>query len=304
MKRVVQILFILILVLFIGGLLAGVGGMVALFDPPERKIGKDSILALDLNGVITDGETFLELLRKYRKEKHVKAVLIRINSPGGVVGPSQEIHDEIKRTREEFKKPVYVFCSALAASGAYYAAVAADKIYTTPGCMMGSIGVLMEFVNLERLYDWAKVQRYALTTGKFKNAGAEYKPLTEEQKALFQEMIDDVLQQFKDAIIAGRKMKPEFLDQYADGRIFTGAKAVKLGFADAVGSWDDARKELGELVGMGADAKVFKAKKKRTLMDYLEDDGPESKMVEFGEKLIGAKLSGRPLYLLPGSVQF
>ena len=101
-----------------------------------------------------------------------------------MVGPSQELWAELKRTREEFKKPVVAFCSAVAASGAYYAAVAADKIVTTPGCLIGSIGALMEFVNLAKLYDWAKIDRYAITTGTFKDAGAEYQPLTSEQRAL------------------------------------------------------------------------------------------------------------------------
>lgn len=305
MKRVVQGLFIFIILVFVGTILAGVGGMVALFSDPEEHVSKSSILALDLDGVITDGKDFLDLLRKHRKDSHVKGVLIRINSPGGVVGPSQEIFDEIKRTRTEFKKPVIAYCSAVAASGAYYSAVAADKIFTTPGCMMGSIGVIMEFMNLEKLYDWAKVHRYSITTGKFKDAGAEYKELTAEQRALFQEMLDDVLKQFKAAIIEGRKMKPEFLDQYADGRIFTGQQAVKLGFADQVGSWDDARKALGEMTGLGSDPEVFKAKKQRGFMEFLEEaSGGESRLTKWIDSRIGTELNARPLFLMPGATAF
>jgi len=303
-KRVVQILFVLILVIFIGSMLAGIGGMMALFsgEEPAARISKSSILALDLDGVIIDGKDFLELLRKHRKDDRIKGVLIRINSPGGVVGPSQEIYDEIKRTREEFKKPVIAYCSAVAASGAYYAAAAADKIFTTPGCMMGSIGVLMEFVNLERLYDWAKIQRYALTTGEYKDAGAEYKALTPAQRSLFQEMLNDVLAQFKGAIIEGRKMKPEFLDQYADGRIFTGRQGVKLGFADQVGSWDDARKALGEMTGLGPDAEIFKARKRKGFMDFLEEASAESRLHKTVENLLHTELNARPLFLMPGAI--
>lgn len=302
MKRVVQALFIIVMVVFIGSLLAGVGGILTLFGGDmEERVTKASILSLELDNVIIDGKDFLELLRKHRKDDRIKGVLIRINSPGGVVGPSQEIHDEIKRTREEFKKPVIAYCSAVAASGAYYAAVAADKIFTTAGCMMGSIGVLMEFVNLEKLYDWAKIQRYALTTGKFKDAGAEYKPLTPEQRGLFQELLDDVLAQFKGAIVEGRKMKPEFLDQYADGRVFTGQQAVKLGFADQVGSWDDARKHLGELTGLGPDVEVFKARKRKGFLDFLEDASTEAKISEVADKLLHSNLNARPLFILPGA---
>lgn len=306
MKRVVQGLFIFLIVIFVGSILAGVGGVIALISGgPEEHVSKSSILALDLEGVITDGKDFLELLRKHRKDPHIKGVLIRINSPGGVVGPSQEIFDEIKRTREEFKKPVIAYCSAVAASGAYYSAVGADKIFTTPGCMMGSIGVIMEFMNLEKLYDWAKVHRYSITTGKFKDAGAEYKELTAEQRALFQDMLDDVLKQFKAAIIEGRKMKPEFLDQYADGRIFTGQQAVKLGFADQVGSWEDARKALGEMTGLGANPEVFKGKKQRGFMEFLEDaTGEESRITKWIDSRMGAQLNARPLFLLPGAVAF
>jgi protease-4 len=304
MKQVVQVLFTIIVVLVIGGILIGIGGVMSVFNPADERVEKPSILALDLEGVIMDGRDFLDTLRKYRKEDRIKAVLIRINSPGGVVGPSQEINDEIKRTREEFKKPVIAFCSAVAASGAYYAAVGADKIVTTPGCMIGSIGALMEFMNLEKLYDWAKVQRYAITTGKFKDAGAEYKPLTSEQRELFQDLLNDVLAQFKAAIVEGRKMKPEFLNQYADGRVFTGAQAVKLGFADSVGSWDDARKMLGQMANLGDNPETFKPKKHRGVMDFFEDASSESKMHKIAQDLLQTELNARPLMILPGAVGF
>ncbi len=303
MKRAVQIIFILVVVLFLGSIFLGVGSLLAVFNPQDEKVDKPSLLALDLEGVIIDNRDFLETLRKYRKDDRIKGVLIRINSPGGVVGPSQEMFEEIKRTRTEFKKPVVAFCGAVAASGAYYAAVGADKIVTTPGCMIGSIGALMEFINLEKLYDWAKVQRYAITTGKFKDAGAEYKPLTAEQRTLFQDLLNDVLAQFKAAIIEGRKMKPDFLNQYADGRVFTGAQAVKLGFADSTGTWDDARKELGEMTGLGNDPEIFKTKKHRGLMEFFEEaSGGESKMRKLAESVLKTELNGRPLFMLPGAV--
>ena len=291
-------------VLVVVGVMSAVGGIVSLVNPPEEKLGKVGLVALDLDGVITDGKDFLEMLRKYRKDDKVKGFLIRISSPGGVVGPSQEMNYEIKRTREEFKKPVVAYCASVAASGAYYAAVAADKIYTAPGCMIGSIGALIEFVNLEKLYDWAKVQRYAITTGKFKDAGAEYKALTPEARGLFQELLNDVLSQFKAAIIEGRGMKAEKLDQYADGRVFTGAQAVKLGFADEVGSWDDARKALGKLTNMGDDPEVFRAKKPRSLRDMFEEASSESKISRIAEQFTAMRLSGQPLFILPGAARF
>lgn len=303
MKRFLQIVFVLMVVLFVGSLLAGIGGILTLMSPPEERLDKSSILALDLDGIIMDSKDILDLLRKHRKDERVKGVLVRIASPGGVVGPSQELYDELKRTREEFKKPVIAFCASVAASGAYYAAVAADKIYTTPGCLIGSIGAIMEFVNLERLYDWAKIHRYSITTGRFKDAGAEYKPMSQDAKALFQDMLNDVLAQFKKAIVDGRKLKPEVVDQYADGRVFTGNQAVKLGFADQVGTWDDARKALGEMTGLGDDPEVFKPRKPRSFFEMLEE-ASESRFSAMAEQVLKTELNAKPLFLMPGAVRF
>ncbi len=303
MKRIVQVLFALILILFFGSIFLGIGVMMGMMGPPDERVGKDSIMTLDLDGIIVDGKDFLDLLRKYRDDSHIKGVLVRISSPGGVVGPSQEIYDEIKRTREQFKKPVIAYCSSVAASGAYYAAVGADKIITTPGCMLGSIGVIMEFVNLEKLYDWAKIQRYSITTGKFKDAGAEYKAMDPEARVLFQGLLDDVLKQFKDAILVGRKLKPEVLDRYADGRVFTGTQAVELGFADEVGSYGDALRVLGNMTGLGDEPKVFNAKKKRGFWEMFEEVS-EARFETVADKFLRSNLNARPLYLLPGALNF
>ncbi len=300
MKRFLQFLLIVVVILFLAGFLVGVGGVISIFRPPEERISKASLLALDLDGIIIDNKFILEQLRKHRKDNRVKGVLLRISSPGGVVGPSQELYEELRRTRDEFKKPVVAFCATVAASGAYYAAAGADKIVTTPGCMMGSIGAMMEFINLEKLYAWAKVERYAITTGRFKNAGAEYKPLSPEARALFQEMLDDVLAQFKIAIVEGRNMKSEVVDQYADGRIFTGAQAVKLGFADSIGTWEDARKLLGEMTGLGSDPEVFKAQKRRSFFEVLEEASESRLSTEF----LKFELNAKPLFLMPGAIQF
>jgi protease IV len=306
LMRLAQILFILVVVIFLGSILVGIGSLIVAFRSPSENVEKPSVLALDLDGVIVDTREIVENLRKYGKEDRIKGVLLRINSPGGVVGPSQELWAELKRTREQFKKPVVAFCSAVAASGAYYAAVGADKIVTTPGCMMGSIGALMEFVNLGKLYDWAKIDRYAVTTGKFKDAGAEYQPLTSEQRALFQDLLNDVLAQFKAAIVEGRNLKPEFVDQYADGRVFTGSQAVKLGFADSVGTWDDARQMLGEMTGLGDNPTVFKVKKRSKLMELLEGAASTetTRLSTVVGEVLQTELSARPLLLLPGAVQF
>lgn len=304
MKRFLQVVLILLAVFFVGSILAGLGGLVALFNPQEEHVEKASILALDLDGIIMDNKDIMESLRKYRKDDRIKGVLIRISSPGGVVGPSQELFAEIKRTREEYKKPVVAFCASVAASGAYYAAVGADKIVTTPGCLIGSIGALMEFVNLEKLYDWAKVKRYAITTGRFKDAGAEYKELSPEARGLFQELLNDVLGQFKAAIMEGRKLEASVVDRYADGRVFSGAEAVKLGFADVIGTWDDARKLVGQMSGLGDDPETFKAHKRRSFFEMLEEASETRFPGRLAKELFKVELNGRPLFVLPGAIGF
>src|SRR3989344_1375324 len=142
-----------------------IGGTLSSLVKHEDKISGNAIMKLELDGIIMDGKKFLKDLRKYREVPEIKGILVHMNSPGGVVGPSQEIYAELKRTKEVYKKPIVVSGAGLVASGAFYAAMAADKIVTNPGTLMGSIGVIMEFANLERLYDWAKIQRFVIKTG-------------------------------------------------------------------------------------------------------------------------------------------
>ncbi len=236
-------------------------------------ITKNGILQLELEGVIMNGKKFLKNLKKYREDKNVKAILVVIDSPGGSVGPSQEIYAELLRTRQEFKLPVICVSNGLVASGAYYSAAACDKLVVAKGALVGSIGVIMSFANLEKLYDWAKVTRYSITSGKFKDSGAEYRSMRADEKELFQSMINDVFSQFKADIVAARKMKPQVVDQFADGRVFTGAKAVELGFADQIGSYQDAVNLTAEIAKLGKDYEVFEVpKKKRSIFDFGTED--------------------------------
>jgi protease-4 len=172
---------------------------------------------------------------------------------------------------------------------------------------MGSIGVIMDLVNLKKLYEWAKVERYSINTGAYKDAGAEYKPLTPEQHKYFQDLLFEVLGQFKKAVSEGRHMKMEELDKYADGRVFTGEGAVKLGFADKLGTWEDARRELGEAVGLGKDPEVFKPKKKKGIYAYLDDGSEgesESQVGQLVKQVFHPELRSKPLFILPGAVGF
>lgn len=282
--------------------------MISMFGGDEQTVrisSKNSILHMKLEGVIMDGTKFVKQLKKYRKEKDIKAIVIEVNSPGGVVGPSQEIYEEIKRTRKDHGKPVVVSSIGVNASGAYYASVAADKVIVAPGTMIGSIGVIMEFANLQGLYDWAKINRYSINTGKYKDSGAEYRPMRDDEKALFQDMINEVWVQFKDAVAEGRNLKADVVDTYADGRVMTGATAVKLGFADQVGTLDDAFKEAAKLAGLGDDFEIYEAPKKRPgLLEMIsgEEEDPYSKTADkILGKVLRTDLVNKPLFLMPGS---
>lgn len=316
MRKSPFIKFLIILVIFIGlGALLKIGGNI--FDEPEKHVSSNrTILHLDLEGVIFNNKKFMKHLKKYRDDHKIKAIVININSPGGSVGPSEEIYTEIKRVREEYKKPVICVSSGLLASGAYYSAIACDKIVVARGAMVGSIGVIMQFANLEKLYDWAKVSRYSITSGKFKDSGAEYRSMREDERQLFQDMINEVYTQFKTAVMEGRHLKEEVVAEYADGRVFTGAKAVEMGFADKVGVYEDAVKLAAQEAGLGDDYDIFEIpKKRRTIWDLGGDEDAEQAnsfldgltgksqdraIDRISRKVLGAELLNRPLMLMPG----
>ncbi|MFZ4405513.1 MAG: signal peptide peptidase SppA [Pseudobdellovibrionaceae bacterium] len=273
------------------------------FSSEKKVVAANTILQLDLEGVILNGKKFLKNLDKYKDNSRVKAILVKINSPGGAVGPSQEIYLELKRVREELKKPIVCVSSGMIASGAYYAAAACDKIVVAPGALVGSIGVIMEFANLEKLYDWAKVSRYSITSGKFKDSGAEYRSMRDDEKQLFQDLITEVYGQFKDTVMKSRNLSEEVMQNYADGRVFTGAQAVKLGFADKEGIFSDAVKLTAELANLGDNYEIFEVpKKKMSIFDFGESDveDPINSVKTWTRQLLRAQYLNQPMYLMPG----
>ena len=314
-KRLVIVILIFV---GLGAVLKASGGLFG--DSEEKVVSKNTILQLELNGVILNGKKFLKNLKKYKDDDRVKALLVVVNSPGGAVGPSQEIYAELKRVREELKKPVICVSTGIMASGGYYSAMACDKIVVAPGALIGSIGVIMEFANIQGLYDWAKISRYSITSGKFKDSGAEYRPMRDDERALFQSMIDEVYTQFKTTVMTERKLKEEVVTEHADGRVFTGATAVKLGFADKEGYYEDAVKLAAEMANLGEDFKIFEVPKKRmsifdlggsdkeddinTVAEYadiLKGQKPGIDMEAAMKFVLRTKYLNQPLYLMPGS---
>lgn len=257
-------------------------------------LNKNEILHLEINGVIMNGKKFLENLKRYSDEDAVKAIVIEINSPGGAVGPSQELYLEIKRAKTETKKPVVCVSTGLIASGGYYSAMGCDHLMVAPGTMLGSIGVIMEFANLEDLYSWAKVKRYTITSGKFKDSGSEYRAMRDDERKLFQDMINEVYDQFRTTVSEARNLPLDFVSQYADGRVMTGAKAVELKFADSIGTFEDAIRFAAKQANLKEDDyHVLRPRKKNPgFWDFIMDDQEEDDLNSISKSELQAAMKG------------
>lgn len=214
-----------------------------------------NVAVVSIEGIITDPGPVASQLQEVGEREDIKAVVIRINSPGGAVGPSQEIHGEIMRLKE--KKAVVVSMGTTAASGGYYAAVAADKIVANPGTITGSIGVIIEFVNAEELLSKIGIKGYVIKSGRFKDVGSPLRKMDKEERELLQAVIDDVNGQFIDAVSKGRGLDRARVAKIADGRIFTGAQALANGLVDSLGGLAEAIELASEMAGIEGKPEVI-----------------------------------------------
>ncbi len=244
--------------------------------------GGDRIAVIPVEGVI-DGEmakTVNRHLKQYGEDARVKAILLRIDSPGGSVSPSQEIYREVKRVKEEKKKKVVVSMGSVAASGGYYIACPADLILANPGTVTGSIGVIAEWLNYKELAEWAKLKPVVFKSGEFKDTGSPTRELSEADRKFFQNMIDELYGQFVQAVAEGRKDKgpeeaklnPERVRVLADGRVYTGEAALKNGLIDEIGNYEDAVRATARLIGVKGEPSIVTPPKPRepySLLDLL-----------------------------------
>ena len=250
---------------------------------------------VDLEGVILTSERFRDALDRMRETTNVKAVVVRINSPGGGVAASQEIHREIARFRAETKKPVVVSMESVAASGGYYAAVAADRIVANPGTITGSIGVIMSWVNYGDLLEWAKLRPQTIKTGALKDAGSPSRPLTDEERAYFQSLAEELRKQFQGAVAEGRKgrLKPGTLEKLSDGRVVTGEEALALGMVDEIGDYRDAVDRAARMSGLATPAETWHPRPRNPgLMDLLFGSADATAGSWAGRLISGAPLGG------------
>ncbi len=236
----------------IGSFFFFLGSVISLFSHTKPS---GNVAVVEVLGGIYDAKPVIEELRDLKKDDKVKSVILRVDSPGGSVGASQEIFEAVRDLKQ--KKPVVVSMGSVAASGGYYIAAPATKIIANPGTVTGSIGVRMELMNVQDFLDWAKIRPVTLKSGKFKDAGSPFRPMTDEEKEYLQGVINGMHEQFKTAVAENRKLSRDEVNQIADGRVFTGSDALSKKLVDELGGFDLAVKIAGELGGIKGEPDLF-----------------------------------------------
>ena len=231
-------------------------------------MGRDKIAVVDIIGTISDSEEIIKQIREYAKDSSVKGIILRIDSPGGGVVPSQEIYKEVLKVKNKGKKVVSSM-GTIAASGGYYIASASNKIIANPGTITGSIGVIMEFPNIEELMRKVGLKTEIIKSGKYKDIGVATRSLSEEDREILKRVIDDVYEQFVSAVASGRNLPLEKIKRLADGRIFSGKQAVELGLVDGLGNLQDAISEAAKMTGIEGEPKIVREKFKKGLLFRL-----------------------------------
>ncbi|HXU18019.1 MAG TPA: signal peptide peptidase SppA [Terriglobales bacterium] len=233
----------------------------------------DKIGVVDLDGVILSPTETVEQLRKLADDDSVKAIIIHVNSPGGGVAASEEIYREVKRIRDQKKKYIASSIQTVGASGAYYISSATNKIYANNGSVVGSIGVIAEWVNYGDLMRWAKLKPELLKVGKFKDTGDPTRELTPDERAYMQGLIDNMYGQFVQAVAEGRHTKVEDIKPIADGRVWTGQQALGMQLIDGIGDFRTAVMETAKAVNIRGEPSLVRAERPRkSLLDLLFGD--------------------------------
>lgn len=273
--------------IFLLAVLAVVVGKMGGDTTTDNPFSTDKIAVVLIEGEILESHEALEALHRYADSSAVKAIVMRINSPGGAIAPSQEIYEEIRNVRRRSGKPIVASLDSVAASGGFYIASACDRIVANPGSITGSIGVILQWLELKDLLAWAKMKPETLTSGSMKAAGSPYEQLTPEQRAYLQGIVEQLHGQFVRAVAAGRKLPVAEVSRLADGRVFTGEQALSLKLVDEMGNLDDALRVAAKLAGVkGRPGTIYPKKKKRGLLDLMTDQTDS-------ESAIGRVLSSR-----------
>ncbi|MGC3975338.1 MAG: signal peptide peptidase SppA [Nitrospira sp.] len=250
-----------------------VGGALILLNAllPDLEFStQDRVALIRIEGVILDAQATISELKHYSENPLVKAIVLRIDSPGGGVVPSQEIHDAVKRVKNKSNKAVIASMGTVAASGGYYIAAATDRIIANPGSLTGSIGVIMEMANFEGLMKKVGVEGVVIKSGRFKDVGSPLRKMSDEERKLLQSVMDDVHQQFIQAVADGRSLEVADVEPLADGRIYTGRQAKEARLIDELGDLDDAIHIAADIAGMEGEPKVVEPRKRFSFRDIIE----------------------------------
>jgi protease-4 len=263
LKGFLYIFFIGFVCLAAVWILGNFGVMNSVVGSAGEKIG-----VVVIEGVITKSRPVIRQIHKYRDAGSIKAIIVRINSPGGSVSPSQEIYEELMKLRED--KKIVVSMGAVAASGGYYIASAAHEIYANPGTITGSIGVIVESANMQELLDKIGLKSVVIKSGKYKDILSPTRQIQEEERALLQEVIDTIHKQFITAVVEGRGLQPDAVREIADGRIMTGEQARDRGLVDELGNLHDAVDAAARMAGIdGTPDIVYPEKKRPSIWDFI-----------------------------------
>jgi len=256
---------------------------------------KESIGVVKIEGVINNSSKYLKFLEKLEKNKNVKAIVLRVDSPGGVVGACQEIHDKVKEITK--KKPVVVSMGSVAASGGLYVSLPATKIVANPGTITGSIGVIIQSFNFKELAEKLGVKVVTVKSGRFKDLLNPFKKVDEGSLKVLQSLIDDSYSQFIEAVSKDRKIPIEKVKGFADGRVFTGRQAKVLGLVDELGSMDKAI-EIAKKLSKSPNAKIFEVKEKKSFIEKILGEEAKSLISELLKVLMKEPESMKLMYLL------
>jgi protease-4 len=255
-------------VVFLAIIAAAMGGD----STTELSLAAEKVAVIPIEGEIVEARETVDALKRYADNSTVKAIVIRINSPGGAIAPSQEIYAAIRRTRADSGKPIVASFDSMAASGGYYIASACDTIVANPGSITGSIGVILQWFNTKELIQWAKLKPETIVSGPMKDAGSPFRELTEAERQYFQGIVSQLHSQFVRDVAIGRKnkMKQEEVARIADGRVFTGEQALALKLVDELGSIDDAVRTAGRLAGIeGEPARLWPKRHQPGFFDLI-----------------------------------
>ncbi len=273
MRKSTKVFIWVIGIVIVGSVLIAVlfSGKATLQDGYDLSGPGAKVAIVNLTGTILSSREIVSELQTVAENRSVKAIVLRVDSPGGGVAASQEIYEEVKSISDTIK-PIVVSMGSLAASGGYYVSCGATRIVADPGTITGSIGVIAMFPNYAKLMTKLGLQMDVIKSGKYKDSGSPFRPMTEQDMKYFQGVVDNSYEQFLNVVAENRKLPVDKLKKFADGRVFTGEQALKLGLIDTLGSFEDAIKIAAHLGGIKGKPVVVEPTGRKTLFDLVFGD--------------------------------